>query len=615
MRLRDVRDLIIDTFSWANYRQDMADPRRPGGMLSQTAPTWVPDGDLRRLAAYKIAAAYDHNQAGQLHAVTRGEESALDRRELGDAAKLIDTALGYLLGDGQTITVPGAERVDAPAVDDSEPPEEVKTAALLQEDLRAWAEKELLPMRMQQAERVAVRGGDTVYTLAWDPARARPRLSVYDPGFYFPDFDDDADQADYPDRVHFAWQIPADPNRGTEERVRRITYELGPIGVHTRTAADGGRREPVVDGNGWALLTPGDAVDSEGRITREYPWQPDRPATVTCYLTDAEWRLKDLKGHHTVYNLPTDKATYRRRADGEVLERLDLMVDYLPVVHVPNTIPDAGEHWGRPVFAGVLQALDELSATDTDSAASSATTGAPVVAVSGARMPVNRTTGQPEPVMLRAGSVVQLADGGSMDVLDTAGQLAELRQRTDHLLDRIAVNSRLTSAGLGTLDPTALPSGYALELALGPLDSLIGEMRLVRDHKYTLLLKFVARLYQAGRVWPAGELPSARLAFGPLTPTDQAAVLDLVVKAYEAGVISLETAVRMLMDAGFPIDSAATEIDLIQARDFDAAARLADATGDSTAVREYLGLPEADPETGPAPLISTPDLPDPERMT
>ncbi|XUL89939.1 hypothetical protein ACQ86D_27650 [Streptomyces galilaeus] len=71
----------------------------------------------------------------------------------------------------------------------------------------------------------------------------------------------------------------------------------------------------------------------------------------------------------------------------------------------------------------------------------------------------------------------------------------------------------------------------------------------------------------------------------------------------------------MLMDAGFPIDSAATEIDLIQARDFDAAARLADATGDSTAVREYLGLPEADPETGPAPLIPTPELPDPERTT
>ncbi|MBC2904818.1 hypothetical protein [Streptomyces cupreus] len=261
--------------------------------------------------------------------------------------------------------MPGAERVDVPAVDDSELPQEVKTAARLQEDLRAWAEKELLPMRMQQAERVAVRGGDTV-------ARRR--------------------------------RLDGRPRYG-----------------RTARRASAAHRSPP---------------------------RPDR------------------------------------------------------------------------------------------------------------------------------------------------GQLSS------HL------------GWVGTLDPTALPSGYDLELALGPLDSLIGEMRLVRDHKYTLLLKFVARLHQAGRVWPVGELPAARLAFSPLTPTDQAAVLDLVVKAYAAGVISLETAVRMLMDAGFPIDSAATEIDLIQARAFDAAARLADATGDNAAVREYLGLTEDASETGPAPLIPTPPLAD-----
>jgi hypothetical protein len=34
----------------------------------------------------------------------------------------------------------------------------------------------------------------------------------------------------------------------------------------------------------------------------------------------------------------------------------------------------------------------------------------------------------------------------------------------------------------------------------------------------------------------------------------------------------------------------------IQSRAFEAAARLADATGDNAAVREYLGLPKAGPE-------------------
>ncbi|MEH0588080.1 hypothetical protein QA942_29995 [Streptomyces sp. B21-106] len=59
----------------------------------------------------------------------------------------------------------------------------------------------------------------------------------------------------------------------------------------------------------------------------------------------------------------------------------------------------------------------------------------------------------------------------------------------------------------------------------------------------------------------------------------------------------------MLMDAGYPIDDAQEEIERIQKRAFDAAARLADATGDNAAVREYLGLPEADPELPTVSLI------------
>ncbi|MFJ8028190.1 hypothetical protein [Streptomyces sp. NPDC096311] len=59
----------------------------------------------------------------------------------------------------------------------------------------------------------------------------------------------------------------------------------------------------------------------------------------------------------------------------------------------------------------------------------------------------------------------QLSDSGRMDTLDTSAQLAELRQRIDHLLDRLASNTRLTTDGLGTLDVAKVPSGYALQLA------------------------------------------------------------------------------------------------------------------------------------------------------
>ncbi|MGW3246532.1 hypothetical protein [Streptomyces sp. NPDC001070] len=64
----------------------------------------------------------------------------------------------------------------------------------------------------------------------------------------------------------------------------------------------------------------------------------------------------------------------------------------------------------------------------------------------------------------------------------------------------------------------------------------------------------------------------------------------------------------MLQEVGYPIDDVAGEVERIQKRSFDLAARHADATGDNAAVREYQGLPEADP-VPTVPLI--PGKPDP----
>ncbi|MFJ5734706.1 hypothetical protein [Streptomyces microflavus] len=533
-----LRQLVIDAWSWLNYKPVMADAGRPGSRaFPELAKMWVPSQELRRLAAYKALAAYDNNQAGQLAALG-SDESALERRELGDAANLVDTALGYLLGSEQKVAVEGAEHAD-----EQTPTPGAAEAAAVQKRLREWADKELLTFRVQQAERAAVLLGDSVMVLAWNPEKQRPTFRVYDPGFFFPQWDDDADD-DFPSRVHLAWELPADDDAGLKARVRRVTYELGPI-------SEGG--EAAEEGSAGA---------------RTYPWEPGRASNTTCYLTDAEWLLEDLKNGETLDRLPMSKASYRVGADGTELNRLDLMVDFVPVVHIANTIPDGGEHWGRSVLARVLQALDELAATDSDSSAASATTGTPIIGLAGARLPVDRATGRPQELQVKAGAVWQLGETGRMDALDTSPQLAELRARVDHLLERIAANSRVTAAGLGTLDATEVPSGYALKLALGPLDGLIGMMRLAREHKYRLLFKMVQRLYQAGRAegWTAGETLPARLAWAPHTPTDRGAVLEEVVKAYGAGVLSLETAVTMLLEAGYPIKDASQEVERIRAK-------------------------------------------------
>ncbi|MFD8978698.1 hypothetical protein [Streptomyces sp. NPDC059564] len=560
-----LRTYVSDAWSWLNYKPMMAssaDGRPHRGLVAEA--TWLPRDSARRLAAYKVLAAYDVNQAGELAALT-GNDAGAERREFGDAAAFVDTTLAHLLGKAQQIVVSGAER----AGDEGASPEAL-SAAEVQQRLRSWAEAELFALRMQAAERKAVLLGDAVYLLAWDPAKDRVRLRTFDPGFYFPVLDEDADPGDYPQRVHLAWEIPEDPERGVKARVRRITYELGPITAATRSMLKSrpSGRGPIADGAGGWLMEPGDWYrEDSNTIERTYPWAPDRPSSTTCFLTDAEWLLDELRHGQSLDDLPLERARFRTRSDGEVLNRLDLRIDFIPLVHVSNTVAD-GEHFGQSSLASVMQVLDELAETDTDSARASATTGAPIIGLAGARAEVDRVTGRPRPLSVAPGTIFQLADGGRMDVLDTSGQLAELRARVEEIRERAAVNARLPAVSLGTVDPSDVPSGYALQLSLGPLDSLVDAMRLARAHKYALLFKLVQRLHQAGQAegWPTGPTPAVQLVFGPHTPTDRSAVLDEVVRGVGAGVLSLETGVGMLQDAGYPIEDAREEVERIAAR-------------------------------------------------
>ncbi|MEV0445534.1 hypothetical protein AB0I84_08945 [Streptomyces spectabilis] len=555
-----LRTFLTDAWSWLNYKPVMAGTHdgRPHRALSPAVQaTWLPDEAVRRLAAYKLLAAYDNNQAGELASLA-GNEAAAERREFGDPATFVDTTLAHLLGKSQQIIVPGAEH----AKDEDASPEAVAAAAV-QQRLRDWAEAELLPLRMQAAERKAVLLGDGLYLLAWDPEKRRVRLRTLDPGLYFPVLEDDADPGDYPQRVHLAWEIPEDPKRGVKARLRRITYELGPILPDTTGLPAHGHLETGARAAAQAGDTYNNVLD---RFERTYPWAPDAPSAITCYLTDAEWTLDDLRHGQQLDDLPLDKARFRTRADGALLHRLDLRLDFMPLIHISNTIAD-GEHFGQSSLAKVMQALDELAETDTDSARASATTGAPIIGLAGARTEVDRVTGGPKPLAVEPGTVFALADGGRMDVLDTSHQLAELRSRVEEIRDRAAVNARLPAVSLGTVDPSDVPSGRALELSLGPLDSLVDAMRLARAHKYALLLKLVQRIHQAGHAedWPQGEALPARLVFGPHTPTDRTAILDEVIRGVSAGVLSLQTGIRMLQDAGYPIEDTREEVERIRA--------------------------------------------------
>ncbi|WP_053914704.1 hypothetical protein VM636_17640 [Streptomyces sp. SCSIO 75703] len=80
-------------------------------------------------------------------------------------------------------------------------------------------------------------------------------------------------------------------------------------------------------------------IDESRTATRIYPWSA-RPSSVTCYLTGAEWDLEKVDRTGTV------DARFRTSADGDVLDHLDLEFDFIPLVHVPNTVSSVG-HFGQ----------------------------------------------------------------------------------------------------------------------------------------------------------------------------------------------------------------------------------------------------------------------------
>ena len=178
---------------------------------------------------------------------------------------------------------------------------------------------------MIETERKSIGLGDGVYSLGWSTSKQRARLRCWDPGFYFPVLDD-GNEDDYPEKVHIAWEL--EPMEGTlQRRIRRITWELGNIApANTPGLIAGLFKTPEV--------FAGDKIDPAGHISRQYAWN-DKPSYTTCYISDGTWTLDT--GKSKVDDLTEETAVWEIDEDGIVYRR-DLMIDFLPVVHVPNTV-------------------------------------------------------------------------------------------------------------------------------------------------------------------------------------------------------------------------------------------------------------------------------------
>lgn len=579
-----VDDLIFDSWSPLNFKRAMGTRYSTvSAGVGWEAPGWVGD-HRRRLLAYTILRSYQDNAAREFM-LTNDREEVDNRREYGDPALVVNAILGALLGDAQTISVEEEDDFD-PAKPAANP--DAARAIELKKWLKQWAQDERLGLKMIETERKAVGLGDGVYSIGWSASKKRPRLRCWDPGFYFPVLDD-GNEDDFPEKVHIAWELLPE-NGSLKRKVRRITWELGNIAPENMPGLIAGLfTDPVP--------YQGDSMNADGRISRQYEWN-DEPSYTTCYMSDGTWTLDT--GKSNIDDLTEETAVWELDDEGVVYRR-DLMIDFIPVIHVPNTVALL-EHYGRSSLSTVLQVFDDLAAADTDLASAAATTGSPVIAL-------EKSTMGSETHKYRPGQILEVGEG-KMSVLDTSKALDALLGYIGFLLKRLSINARLPEAVLGRVSPADVPSGIALALSFGPLEQMVKEMRLTRAEKYPLLLKFVQRIAAAAgaetpKVWDL----EANIEMGSFLPQDQSEAVDLVTRLLAnkpLPVISLETAIQFLIDAGFSIRDAALEVQRISERDFAGAESLLAATGDEDLVYKYLG--KTKPKPLPTPAVQLPAI-------
>ncbi|MEM7096180.1 MAG: hypothetical protein AAF567_24455 [Actinomycetota bacterium] len=546
---------------WAPLNQWLTEPRSLGD------GQWIPRADQRRLAAYHLLRAVEtNNLKDMLEPDEDGNPPAL--AEWGEASMFVSRVIAGLLSRSLTFIVDGAEqppppiapipdpipepdRTDQAAVDAYEAAVELrteaaneaiekwrerhaayKTAVAWQTWWDDWAVKEQYLAKLGENERSYVGPlGDGVLVHGWDPELGRPYVNIIDPGEYFPVLD--AHKPRWPARVYRAWEHNHEKPDGTiEERLYRVRW---------------------------------DTIDLDG--PQRLPWNTES-TTKTVRLTEHWWDRGDAGDWH---GLDENEATEVRAVD-------DMGIDFVPVVHIPNT-PETVNHYGQSLLAlyvGLFAAIARQNANIVDAAELAAT---PAFTSNGVDVPN---------VNLGPGAVLNVQDG-ELDPLELGPALEPLLKVGDWLMDRFATNTQVGKAILGITTGESGSSGIKLRLQFGPFEQLIEWMRPSRAEKYALSAKMIMRLAQyGGEDVPEGPPPKMRVEFGSITPADLQSVIEDINKLGD--VISPATKLAVLKAAGWPIGDIEEELRRAEMANFENAALIVEATGNTEAAARYLGI-------------------------
>jgi len=263
-----------------------------GGEESPKLPySWVPRDSRRRLAAYTGYSMLYYN-CYQLNKT--GGKTERIKTEDGTASLIVNTFSDSVLGDRFSIIPSGL-------IDEQGKPDP-KLAAQLG-IIELWRGKTLLDSVFHQIELHASMLGDSTLRLRWSSKHERPEIMAIDPGFFFPDFDEDGELRSF----SYAWEV----KDGSDTRIYKEDYYFNDAGICCCTAG-------------------------------YYKLASTKPS------------LDDLK-----------LIEYKRNENGEELNNYSLGIDFMPVVYVPNILLP-GEDFGISDLAPVVHLLEKLSDIGSD---------------------------------------------------------------------------------------------------------------------------------------------------------------------------------------------------------------------------------------------------------
>lgn len=583
------------------------------GRSAESLPSWMDDETKRRIEHYRIADALRR----QVSRVTLPSDSPkrTDYRELGEAGMLAERRASAVIGDGVILRVPGAdERLpDEPILpDEPEEPElegvdraiarvrtrkyramlesyeslaetrisEWETAHLeqpllraRQEALRNWADEQRLEAKLREMQGELVQPlGEAIVTLA-SVAGAWPDITVWEPDAYHPVFAGEL-LSEFPGKTHLAYEFDdVDDNGRGKRMIRRVT---------------------------WELVTLVDPESGEPQ-TSDLAYR-DEPTSTTCVYTDAYFE-KDNRTTARVVHLDDLQRVarfgkYINEEGAEVdADRVDLGVDFIPVVHVPRKLLSL-THFAPSMFVDAAQLLDTIAENDTDASRASGFTGAPPLVAKDVRLGTKDPDGV---IRYRPGVIFQGGKDASVSKVDMGDSLGKLDEHGELLRDRLYAVLASPKALIGReSENNRDESGVARETAFTPFVQTIRDARLAADAKHRLLLKFAQRMAivsGAPDVADDSRVYDAEVELGSFMPNDVAHVIEQIVALAQSGLMVPELAFRWLTQVGVDVGDADLLIKALKSSDFDGAEALAAMLGRKYAAR-YLGIPfdEDDPD-------------------